>query len=64
VPYCTTEVADSLVVHVTVAVVPDPLAATPVTTGAVVSTVAKDAGAAGGAGDVLVFEAASAEVTR
>ena len=55
VPYCTTDVADSFVVHVTVAVVPEPVAATLVTVGAVVSAVAKVAGPAGGAGDVLLF---------
>jgi hypothetical protein len=64
VPYCTTDVADSFVVHVTVAVVPEPVAETLLTTGGVVSAVANDAGDTFVAGDVLLLLEPSADVTR
>ena len=63
-PYDTTDVADSLVVQVTVAVVPDPVAATAVSAGGVVSGVAKVRRCRWSAGDVLELPALSAEVTR
>ena len=56
--------AASLVDHVIVAVVPEPVAATAVTEGAVTSAVANVAGAAGGTGEVLELPAASVDVTR
>jgi hypothetical protein len=64
VPYCTTDVADSFVVHVTVAVVPDPVAPTLLTTGGVVSKVVNDPGEPLVEGDVLLLPEPSADVTR
>ena len=56
--------ADSFVVHVIVAVVPEPVADTAVIVGAVRSAVVKVSGTAGASGEVDALPSASDDVTR